>query len=481
MSDVILVINNSSWFGKRDYRTWLPSVPIIATLLKNEVDFSVLDANVGKLSLAETRDKITESKAKVVLISALSIDYQIQYHAIAKIAKEALPNCKTLMGGVYASTLPAQVLVDHNIDFVMIGHAENRLLRIVKAMLNDSKSLLREPGIGFLENGEPLIVPFSGYLYQNETVVRPDYGMIDIEGYFALQQNSSAQNYSTECRAKRSVNIITSYGCPNNCSFCANKSLSGRKVSYRPVADVLDEIDFFTQNYGVEHISFMDDNIVSDRTRAIHLFSEIQKRNYNLEIQIGNLSVWNLTEDIVRLLSSIGCTRIGISVESGSQRVIDEIIHKPIELETIPGLIKMLQQHEIMTIADFIIGLPGETWKEIRSTFSFAHDIEADLCNFNIAVPYPDTDMYRHMKSSGLLPEYFAFDENFYVNGLVSTNEFSPSELKVACALEWDRINLGSMQRSERAGRVLRLSQEELSAHAKQMRKNAIRFVKNHG
>ena len=482
MNKVVLVINNSSWFGKRVFRTWLPAVPIITALLKDYFDFSIIDANVNDWDFDQTRAAIRQTEADLVLISALSVDYQIQYHQLATLAKEALPNCTTLMGGVYPTLLPEDVLNDKNVDYLIQGYAEDRLLPIVLAILShNTDELAQTEGVGFIQDGEVRLSPFRKHLSDCKTIIRPDYSLLNIEQYFLMQQSYSAKNYSTECAEKRSVNIISSYGCPYNCFFCANRSLSGSHVVYRPIEDVLDEIDYFVKQHRVEQISFMDDNIVSDKVRAKKLFQELIRRNYSIEIQIGNLAAWDLDDEILQLLHDAGCTRIGISVESGSQRVLKEIMHKPLDLRIIPSLVDKFRKLDIMMIVDFIIGLPGETWEDIRSSFDFADKMNADLCNFNIAVPYPGTELHLYMAEHGLLPKDFRFDKRFFITGLVCTDEFTPSELKIMQAFEWERINAGSPEKRDRAMRALRLTEGELKDYCREMRTDAIRFVKKYG
>lgn len=480
-SKIALVINNFSWFGKRAFRTWLPAVPIITALLKNDYDFTIIDANVNEWDFDQMRDAIKESQVDMILISALSIDYQIQYHKLASLAKEALPNCITLMGGVYPTSLPNQVLNDTNVDYIIQGYAEERLVHVINAILSeDYKELDVLEGIGYVREGEKHLIPFTKYLADCRTIIRPDYRLIDVPKYFKLQSKYNAKNYSTECSEKRSVNIISSYGCSYNCFFCANRALSGSRIVYRPIEDVIDEIDYFVKNYDIQQISFMDDNIVADKKRAKALFREIIKREYNIEIQIGNLAAWDLDDEILKLLHDAGCTRIGISVESGSQQVLYNIMHKPLNLDIIPDLVRMFKKYDIMMIADFIIGLPGEKWEDIRASMNYAENMGADLCNINIAVPYPETGLYTYMTENNLLPEEFKFDEKFFINGLVKTSEFTPAELKILVAFEWEKINAGTSEKRERAKKVLRLSDKQLDDYCRDMRLGAIRFVKQY-
>ena len=480
MNKVVIVVNNFTWYGKRPFRTWLPAIPILTALLKNEFDLQVIDGNVNNYDFDQMASEVKKSNADLVLISALSVDYQRQYHRLAEISKMALPDCKVMMGGVYPSVLAEQVMEDENVDFVMIGHAEERIAKVVRYILENDDNIYKAPGICFRKDGHVRINPLKQKLYMVKKMVRHDYSLLDIEKYFELQQNYSAKNYSTECSEKRSVNIISSYGCPYNCCFCANHSLSDSHVVYRPVKDVLDEIDFFVRKYGVKQVSFMDDNIVADKSRAKELIGGIIDLGYNLEIQIGNLAAWDLNDEILIMLKKAGCSRIGISVESGSQRVLSKIMHKPLNLEIIPPLVKRFKELDIMLIADFLVGIPGETWEEIRSTFDYAYKMGADLCNINIAVPYPGTEMYKDMKANNLLPDDFSFKKNFYVSGLAKTEEFCPSELIILQGFEWERINADTQEKRERVKRVLRLTDEELDEYIRDMRTSALRFVKSY-
>ena len=480
MRKITIAINNSTWGGKRAFRTWLPAVPILTALLKQSFELSVVDANVNNWSIERTREEVKKSAPDVVLISALSVDYRSQYHTLAQISKEAAPDCIVVIGGVYPTVLPDMAINDPNIDFAMIGYAEERLPRIIAEIMSKDPQVYEEEGLCYVRNGVTRINRLTTNLSEVKRMVKPDYSLLDIEGYFHLQKEYSARNYSTECSEKRTVNIISSYGCPYNCFFCANHSISGSRVVYRPHEDVLEEITYFVREHSVEQISFMDDNIAADKERAKRIFEGIIDSKLNIEIQIGNVAVWDLDNEIIDLLKAAGCTRIGISVESGSQRVLYDIMHKPLNLQIIPRVLEKLKASDIMVIADFIIGLPGETWEEVKTTFKYAYNLDADLCNFNIAIPYPGTGLYKYMLEHNLLPEDFSFDDNFYVTGLVSTEEFIPAELKVLAAFEWEKVNADTEEKKKRAMKALRLSNAEFDRYCKDMRRSALRFIKNH-
>ena len=198
MNKVVIVVNNFTWYGKRPFRTWLPAIPILTALLKNEFDLQVIDGNVNNYDFDQMASEVKKSNADLVLISALSVDYQRQYHRLAEISKMALPDCKVMMGGVYPSVLAEQVMEDENVDFVMIGHAEERIAKVVRYILENDDNIYKAPGICFRKDGHVRINPLKQKLYMVKKMVRPDYSLLDIEKYFELQQNYSAKNYSTD-------------------------------------------------------------------------------------------------------------------------------------------------------------------------------------------------------------------------------------------------------------------------------------------
>ena len=377
---VVLIVANYAWFGKRPWRGITTAVPIITAVLKDKFELSVIDANVNEYTAEEVRNKMLESEPEVVMITALSVEYFRTYHEIAKISKEIMPNVPVIMGGVYPTVCPEHVMEDKNVDIAMMGHAEERLDRFLYLIeKGDYDAIAQFEGIAFRENDKVVINPMKLYISDVTEMVKPDYSLVDVDRYLDADRQS-ASNHTAEAKG-RSANIISSYGCPYNCLFCATRTISGRKVAYRPADDVLDEIDFFVREKHVETIIFLDDCLLADKERAEYIFNEIIRREYDIEIQIGTVAAWHLDRNILELMKKAGLKNFGISIESGSERVLHKIIHKPLRLEIIPEIVSICRELDILMRANFIIGFPGETWEEIRESLRVAEelDLEKDL------------------------------------------------------------------------------------------------------
>ena len=233
---IVLVVGNTAWNCKRAYTEPTSSVPILTALLKDDFDLYVIDANGGQLSEEDTCTMIKETQAEVVLITALSVEWHTCYHKVAALAKKAL-NCKTIMGGVYPTVSGEFVLEDNNVDFIMLGYAENRINNVVKMLIENDVRLKDEPGIGYKSKGKTIINPINTYIGDVKKMVKPDYSYENLEPYISEKRSDNSL-------VKREMSIITSYGCPYDCVFCATRSISGRKVAFRPVEDILEEIEY---------------------------------------------------------------------------------------------------------------------------------------------------------------------------------------------------------------------------------------------
>lgn len=151
---VALVVANYAWFGKRPWKGITTSVPIITSILKDKFELDIIDANVNEYSEEDVGRELRKSAPEVVLITALSAEYFRTYHEIAKISKNIAPDVPVIMGGVYPTVSPEHVIEDDNVDFAMMGHAEERLeLLLTLIEKKNFKSIEQFKGIAYKKGG----------------------------------------------------------------------------------------------------------------------------------------------------------------------------------------------------------------------------------------------------------------------------------------------------------------------------------------
>jgi len=470
---ILLFIPNTRWYGKRPWFIIPHSALILTSILKGEFDYHILDANAQNLDERECSEKIKALNPALFLVSGVSVEYFEQYHKAFELAKGACPGCTTVFGGIYPTIMGWEAMEDANIDFVFLGYAEGRAVPFLACLLKRDIEQIREmEGVGYRDRGEVTINPMAKFLYELDTqerAVKPDYSFLNVDFY--LDQAGKEYNYSFP--GKTAI-LLTSYGCKYNCVFCATRTLRGKGIVFRPMEDVLEEIEWLMAHHGVQHLSFLDECFLADRKRTEAIMTTIIQRNLNLTWKMPNVSAWHLDGALLELMKASGCTMICVSVESGSDRVLHEVIHKPLRLEMFAPIIKKCHELGIDIAANFVIGLPGETWDEIRQTFAFADESGFDLCSFHIATPYPKTALYATAKKNGYLPNDFDFrNPKFFgtSQGFITTEEFTPFELMVLRAFEWDRINFKNNAKTVKIARMMNMTEDQLDVHRKQTRK----------
>jgi radical SAM superfamily enzyme YgiQ (UPF0313 family) len=468
---VVLVIPNTRWFEKRPWMMLPHAALILTALLKEEFSFRIIDANSADLSEEEVAARLAEACPRAVLVSALAVEYHQQYHAVMALARRACPGAATVLGGVYPTVLGEEALRDPHLDYIFVGHAEARIVPFLRLLLaGDTAAVRALPGIGYrAADGTPVVNPVQSYIRDVQQLARPDYSLMDVDFY--ARQTTKDYQFNTRLR---SAPMITSYGCPYNCLFCATRTISGRGVAFRPVEDVLAEIESLKRDHGVESLVFLDDCFLANRKRVDQILNAFIDRGYNLTWKAATVSAWHLDEELLALMRRSGCNQITVSVESGSQRVLKDVIHKPLKLEIVPPLVTACRRLGIDIGANFVIGFPGETWEEIRQTFRFAEQCDFDLAHFHIATPLPKTDLYLAARDQGLLPADFSFTDPRYfgfARAFIATDEFTPEELMTLRAYEWDRINFSTPEKTAKVGEMMGLDAAALTEHRRQTRR----------
>lgn len=466
MRKVILVIANASWLNGMPLTEPLVAVPILAAELSGNFDYEILDCNGNNYSEAECYEKLKNSQAEAVLLTALFLQYHKQYARVMELAKTALPNAFTVMGGTYPTSFFDKLMEDKNVDYAFLGYAEGRLSNFLN-MVFENQNLSDFAGVCYRNSkGGVTVQPIHTYIGDVKKLHSPDYSKVDLTPYL-----NSGFTYS---HYKREVTIMTSFGCPHNCVFCANRALRGSKVAYRDIEDVITELKYLKDKYNIDHIRFADDHILTKRERAEYLFNRMIEENLNMTFWLQGFAE-SLDEEILDLMVKAGCVEINISLESGCDRVLHQIIHKPIRKMQVPKVVKLCNDRNIFTRLCIVIGFPGETWNEIRESIAFAESCNADYVTIYIATVFPMTDLYKLAKKTNTLPDDFDFfDERFFNTsaGFITTNEFTPLELEILRSFEWDRINFSTESKRKRYCELKGFDEKALDNFRKDARLN---------
>jgi len=352
-----------------------------------------LDINAHRYSEAETEKIIKDTDFDVVLMGGLAPTYG-RIVSLSNTIRSINPEAKIIAGGSAAMCMPDVLLKNSEVDVVCTGEGEitivellNRLEKHQSAQLNDIA------GICYKENGnaEEIVCTQHRPLLNSldEESALPAYDLLPMGTYLS----------NPIVGIGRDIDIISTRGCPYHCTFCYQPW--GRKQRTHSVDFLLNGIKFLKEKYGIEFISFQDDEFMATKERVRDFCN---KRNrYFPDILwscTGRANIAAHDEEVVRLMRDSGCVLISYGFESGSQRMLDSM-NKRQTISDMERTVEVSRKYGLPIPASFIIGMPGENDESCQETLDFCIRNKLPLDSLMFATPYPGTEIFDYALDTG--------------------------------------------------------------------------------
>ena len=389
----------------------------ITNLPNGDTIFGDLDAEIEK--------RIKDSNPDVVGISNM-FSWQISNaFQMAKIAKKACPNSIVVIGGPHVSSFPEESLKEPGIDYVIMGEGEERFYKFLLAIENKEEVAIQGV-IGRIEDIKLLKpnkkVPID-FIQNLDVLPLPAYDMVDVDRYMMLQSKGfSPRPYEW---GKRAFVLLTSRGCPHQCVFCSIQATMGYKWRYHSPEYIQKHIDTIVEKYGCDFIHFEDDNFTHNPERYDEIINSLIKRKNKIKWDTPNGirgDTW--TYERIKKTKESGCQQLTVAVESAVQEVIDKVVKKRLDLKQVSNLMEYCRKVNLRLNSFFVIGLPGETKKDILKTYDYAlksyKEYNVTPC-INLAKALPGTELYDNVIDNNLYTGSLKFKPNE-----ITTDEFDP-------------------------------------------------------
>ena len=389
--------------------TLLPSFGlgyIAAVLIKDGYDVELIESPLQKLDIKHLKKIILESMPDIIGLTCSTYTFSNAVK-IAKIAKESIPEIKTIIGGPHVAFNIENTLMTDVIDFVIVGEGE----KVVKNLLNNIENYHDVKGIAFKKGSEIITNPREEFI--------KDLDILPFPAWHLLPKNVMKSMGGA---------IITSRGCPFGCIFCASTAFWGSKTRQRSSENVLKELKILIDRYDFKKIDFLDDTFSIDKNRVIEICNGIINSNLDFEWSC-NARVDTLDEETLKKMKNANCKEIFFGIESGSQKILD-ICKKGITISQIKKTVNLANQLGFKVILSFVIGLPGECKETIEETKKLLKEIDGDEILLNPLIPLPGTDLYNNPGKYGI--RFLNKDWKDYVQFLVETEKMSVKDLKDA-------------------------------------------------
>lgn len=308
---------------------------------------------------------------------------------LAQYIKKIKSNSFIVLGGAHATALKEKIFVQGNdcFDAVVYGEGEFPFLKLALAM--EEKRDFKD-------------IPNLIYKHGNEVIINQKLSKAQNldELPFPAKHIFDASKYPDYSRAYG--DIIASRGCPFRCINCKPGLDNIAPYRFRSFKKVVDELEYCVHNYGVRHFTFSDSELAGPKAWIMNFCNEVILRRLKITFSCNGRTD-QVDEEVLRILKKAGCVFIGYGVESGSQKVIDNILLKGIDLNRTREIIRKTVEMGIGTGTWFMLGIPGETWDNILESIEYAKSLDASTIEVNIATPWPDTGFYQIAKEKGWL------------------------------------------------------------------------------
>jgi magnesium-protoporphyrin IX monomethyl ester (oxidative) cyclase len=223
--------------------------------------------------------------------------------------------------------------------------------------------------------------------------------------------------------------ILAARGCPYKCFNCQPILSTVQPFRLRTPVAVADEIEYLQKEYGQTYFGFLDSEFPIKKSWLIELHRLIRERRLEIAFHC-NARADLLDIDILCIFRDLNITRLAIGVESGVPRVVNQVLHKNIDLERTREVFEEARTAGVRTHGHFMIGIPGETMEEMHQTLTYATELPAASIEFNMLTPWPGTAFYDICLRSGYLTETNTARFNEKRACYISTEEFTNQQVE---------------------------------------------------
>lgn len=382
---------------------------VAAALREADIPIHVIDAFAERPKQARRVDTFTlmglndsevveriPSDTAIVFIFALNLTSHVSTTNILRAVKAEFPSLpvaileNTQAVTAYSLENVRGEFFEQGADFVLTGEGEHRAVELVKNVWEQAtqEKLEQLEGLG----SASFFNPPGNPIQELDRLPFPAWEFFPLENYWNLRFAHGPQ------KDNRYLPLLTSRGCPYPCRFCVVPFTNQQKWRSRSAENVIDEIEFHVNAFGVRefHIEDLDPTISDQRIRD--MANEIIRRDLQItwKIVAGTKVETIRSEETIDLMAKSGCRYISISPETGSPRVL-KLMRKPFDLDHAVRLVKRMNQVGIRSQACFVLGFPGETEDDLQMTWDMVKDLTrkgVDEIALFIVTPVPGSDIF---------------------------------------------------------------------------------------
>ncbi len=359
-------------------------IVMLATILKERgYEAEVYFEERGKIDWASL------SGADLVGISTITSTAPRAYAIAERVAKMGIP---IVLGGPHPTFLPDEAL-DHG-DYVVRGEGEETIVELIESL--ETKGPLEGiKGLSYRCEGQK--IHNSPRELCRDLDLLPEIDLSLIKGY------KEAKGWAVS----KIIPIITSRGCPFNCTFCSVTPMFGRKYRFRNSKRVIDEV----RKYRHSHIFFYDDNFAANKKRTKELLRMMIAENAIPSQWSAQVCVdIGYDRELLELMKRTNCDTLYIGIESVNPKTL-KLYKKEQSVEKITRGVEAIRRAGLRIHGMFVLGSDEDDIQVVRETVKFAKKLKLETVQFMVLTPLPGTEVYSALRDGNKI---FTYDWGLY-------------------------------------------------------------------
>ena len=332
--------------------------------------------------------RIIDGKYNIVGISATTpaIKWALER---AKEIKEYDPSVTIIFGGDHASAQP-EIACEKNVDYVVIGEGEKAFVSLIKKIVKKDK-IATIPGVAYANNEGKL------QFTRPERITNLDVLPWPIRSIRILEKSRLyGLAYPAPSKQRAAAQMLFSRGCPRHCSFCACKSVFGKGARYRSEEEVIKEMLFLRDEYNVNLIYYSDLSFGANQQATEKLCNKIIESKIKISWYV-TATAMDLTEKMTTIMSSAGCFKIAIGIESMHPETHHRI--RPwSSVDAVKKAASAIDKAGMIVRGYYMIGIYGEKPDQFYNGIEQLCALPVDEIRFAFFTPFPGTTLYKKLR-----------------------------------------------------------------------------------
>lgn len=352
-------------------------------LKSKNIDNTVFDSTFSNQK--EQLEFIQKKTPKVICIYT-NLMTKIEVIRLIKILKtENYNHPKIILGGPDV-TYNVENYLKSGADFLIIGEGEETTFELYQAIINQS-DLKEVDGIAYIENEHIVQTNPRTKIKELSELPLPNRDAINMQRYLDTWKKNHGQS---------SMTISTQRGCPYTCKWCST-AVYGQSYRRRPANLVAAEMKMLKQKYNPDAIWFVDDVFTVSHKWLQEFKEEVLKQDAIIPFECITRAE-RLNDEILDLLKLMGCFRIWIGAESGSQKIID-LMDRRVDINQVKETIQKTNAKGMETGTFVMVGYPEETQEDINQTIQYLKEAKPTQYTITIAYPIKGTSLYKEIEN----------------------------------------------------------------------------------